>query len=67
MAAFVDSNFFVRNWHLAGSKTAKFERNPKTGSARNKFETKHSFFKNPLFPGIFLFFAIHLISMKFFS
>ena len=63
----VDPKFFVLNWHLPRSKTAQFERNPITASARKKFETKHSFFKNTLFHVFVYFFAMHLISMKFFS
>ena len=63
----VDPKLFTLNWHLSRSKIAQFERNPKTGSARKKFESKNSFFKNPLFSCFCVFFAMHLISMKFFS
>jgi hypothetical protein len=63
----VDPKFFLVNWHRPRSKIAQNERNPKTGSARKKFESKNSFFKNPLFSCFCVFFAMHLISMKFFS
>jgi hypothetical protein len=67
MAASVDPKLFTLNWHLSRSKMAQFEQIPKTGSARKKFESKNSFFKNPIFSGIFVFFGIHLIWLKFFS
>jgi hypothetical protein len=67
MAESVDPKFFALNWHLSRSKMTQLERNPKTGSARKNFESKNSFFKNPLFSGISVFFGIHLIWLKFFS
>ena len=33
----IDTKFFVRTWGPARSKTAYFDPNPKTGSARKKF------------------------------
>ena len=52
-------NFFALNWNSPRSKTAQFQRNTKTGSARKQFKSKTRFSKIHFFQE-FLYFLLYI-------